>query len=613
MKFEHTMMLDDEIVIIEYLRQCDKYFFNTPTESISDTEYDILKSKAKEKYPDNIYFEEIGSPVLEKNQEVKLPYILGSLDKYKIDTIDKWLTKHPTIVESEKLDGVSILVTWENGVVVFASTKGDGDTGQDITSKAKIICKTIPKKDKITLRGEMLLTGDAYLKLGYKNNRAGVVGITNNDSPLIDSLKRVKAIFYEYIDGPVEFKTELDRLNYISNILLLDTPKYKLISSPTCNNLVHTLFEYKKEADYEIDGLVLTDNNSEREDVLKPKDKVSFKVNEDAVKTVATGVELNVSRTGKIIPVILVEPTEINGTTVRRAAGFNAKYIFDKKINKGSIIGLIKAGEIIPYITEVFEPSETSAVDNIVCPSCNSMVVWDGVNLVCTNMNGDCKVLITKQIAHFFKVLGAEYMAESTISKLSVSSIEDMYDLDELEIASIDGLGVKKADRIVNEIQKTLKTTPAKLLNSFGINSIGKTLSTELTKRFTIDELFDNIDIKELSEILGPKTLVKFTENIGKYLPLYMFLKERGLKFEETGGSIMLDGKSLALTGKAPVKRELVVSLIEKNGGMVSGVSKTTDILVTSDVNSTSGKTKKARTYGTEIISYEDLFEMIEE
>jgi len=602
--------LKEENDTIDYLIKCDKNYHDSDKPLISDTAYDRLKSKALEDYPENSYFKSIGTSISDSGK-VNLPYVLGSLTKFKLEDINKKLNRDVLYVVSEKLDGMSILCTWVNGKIVFASTRGNGTVGQDITEKAKIIVPDIPVMDKITLRCEFLLTGDSHTVLGYKNRRNGIVGIINNKEPLRSSLVLPKAVFYEYIDGPEVLKYEHDRLKYIKDTLGLDTPSFKLIKNSNNTELTNLLIDYKINTTYDIDGLVITLNDSTRENVLYPKNKISYKVNEDAVETTVKDIEWNVGRTGRVIPVVNIEPIDIDGTTISRATGFNAKFIIDNEINTGAKVGIIKSGQVIPYLCEIIEKSDTK-IKLTNCPSCGSMLVWRGVDIVCENPK--CKKMMITKIAHYFKLMSAEFITIKTVDKLGVSSIEDMYNLKESDIIDIDGFGKKKSDIIINEIKKTLNTTPAELLSSFGIPSIGKRMSQVIMKSFTFDELFDSICYDRLE--LGVKTKEKFINNINKFKPLYDFLLSKGLTFniEDVEVQNMLSDAKLVLTGKAPYKRNVMVSLIEKNGGTVSSaVSKTTTYLVTSDVDSTTGKTKKAKELGINIMTYDMLLDKMGE
>lgn len=600
--------LEKESDIIKHLKACDDIYYNAETPFMTDTDYDILKARAKELYPNNDYFKTIGSPV--SNGKVDLPFVLGSLNKIKPDTIDKWLDIDTLYLVSEKLDGMSALCTWINGKVVFASTRGDGMVGMNILDKVKIFMPDIPEKDPVSLRCELLLVDDDYKTLGYKDKRGGVAGIINSKTPSIKALKMIHPCFYEYIEGPKKFDYELDRIKYIKDTLGLNVPSFKLVKNTDNNLLNDLLMTYKSYANYDIDGLVITLNESERENILYPKKKIAYKVNEDAIEATVNDIEWNVTRTGRIMPVVIIDPITISGSTISRATGFNAKFIMDNNINIGAKVGIVKSGQVIPYLCEIIKKSNIK-IDLNTCPSCGMVLTWRGVDLVCENTK--CRKATITKIAHFFKIIGAEYITVKTVEKLGVSSIEDMYNLEELNIINIEGFGVRKAEQIINEIQKTLNIEPYKLLASFGIPSIGRRMSTSIMKSFTFDELFDSINYDRLK--LGIKTREKFVKNINKYKPLYEFLLNKGLTFktEKKEEIKMLSNKKLVLTGKAPYKRDHMIALIEKNGGTVSSsVTKTTNLLVTSDLSSTSGKTKKAKDYGIDIMTYEDLFNIID-
>ena len=590
-------------MIIEQLKQHDKDYFNGIA-TMTDTEYDLLKEKAKNQYPLDPYFKTIGaSATIDK---VNLPYRLGSLDKTNIDNVYKWVKEQGDIVVSLKLDGGSFMVIYENGKVTFAATRGDGNEGQDITEKIKSILPEIKVKDYVALRGELLLVGDEHLKLGYKNRRNGVNGA------LANSIESLVPVFYEVLDAPdIDVMYEDQRLLYIKDTLELPTVDFFVLYGKGNKNvvdlLVTKLMEAKSTLNYDIDGLVLTKNDSVRENVMIPENKIAFKVNTDAVKVKVTDIEWNVGRTRRIIPTILIEPTELDGVTISRTTGFNYDYIRDNQIGKDSIVGLIRAGSVIPYITEVFESEGYVELEK--CPSCgNDKLELNGVDVMCTNK--DCYDSKVRQIAHYFKTMGADYITETTIRNLGVSSIEDMYELDELEIAGIEGFGIKKAEQVYYEIQKTLKATPDKLLAAFGISGIGKTLAPVILNRYKFEDLFEVESIENVDgvgEILSPN----FVNTINNFKPLYEYLLTKGLTFMKTEKS-SISGLVFTLTGKMPMKRDVITRMITAKGGSVKGISKSTNYLVTDDPNSGSAKNKKAQSFGTKIIDFETLMELIE-
>lgn len=241
------------------------------------------------------------------------------------------------------------------------------------------------------------------------------------------------------------------------------------------------------------------------------------------------------------------------------------------------------------------------------CPSCGTDLVWIGVDLVC--QNDECYDSKVRQIAHFFKTLGSDFLTETTVRNLGVSSIEEMYELDELDIAGIEGFGIKKAEQVFYEIQKTLTITPDKLLAAFGISGIGKTLATPILNKYTFDELFIVNDIKDI-EGVGEILSDNLINNINNYKPLYDFLKEKGLKFVMTEKS-NITGMVFTLTGKMPMKRDEVVKLITMKGGIVKGISKSTNYLVTDDKDSGSIKNQKAQSYGTAIINFDEFLNLV--
>jgi len=576
---------------------------------ITDTEYDTKRSEFFKLYPNDMYFKTVGTPVMSKYEEIELPFIMGGLTK--VENLDKWLdkTKGLLIVVSEKLDGNSIMVTWEDGVITFAASRGDGEIGQNILEKAKHFIPKIPIKEKITLRGEVILKGNKHLELGYKNRRNAVTGMLRKDQIDPKNLKNLSVIFYEVVEAPFncQHHTEENRLKFMEslNLKIVDYTVISIKTNDFENSLIQLLFEYKTKADYDIDGLVLTRNVSERENVKYPENKVKFKVNEKAVKCDVLGIEWNVTRTGLVRPVVLIEPTEILGVTVSRATGFNWNYIQSNQIGVGSIIGVVRSGDVIPYITEVYEPAVVHNPKT--CPSCSTKLKpFKNVDLICDNP--DCIAKQIGKITHFFITMGAEGITERTIEMLDVKSIEQVYLLSELEILRKEGFGSIKANTVYSEIRKTLKDViPSNLLQAFGIPMIGETTAKDICGKLkSFEELFNLQSNADVS--IGDVAFISFRDNIKKYQSLYYFLITQGLVFEEKEIDSNLLGKIFVLTGNGPLKRNIYKKLCEKKGGLVkNGVTKDTDYLVTDNVNSGSGKNKDAKKYDTKVITYDQF------
>jgi DNA ligase (NAD+) len=594
--------------IIEKLKYYDNLYYNEGTSPISDDEYDSLKNLAQILHPNNPYFETVGSEVT--SDKVKLPYVLGSLNKLKIDTVDTWLNRDEDIFVTDKLDGVSFVVTYENGDVVFAATRGNGNEGKDITEKVKIFCPRIERKDTIVLRGEALLTGTDHEKVGYKTRRNGAAGILNRDDN--ENAKFIYPIFYELVYSDDMPNTEVERYMMISSIgLKVSQGTLLKYTEENKKEKLLSLIKNSTWYGYDTDGLVLTINNSKRENVLYPKNKVAFKVNEDAVRVKVTGIEWNTSRTGRVVPVILLEPTVIQGVTVSRTTGFNYDFVSENYISENTELDIVRSGDVIPYIVNVYSDSPTHLVpENYECPSCGNKLKVKGVDLICDNFF--CVSQSYYRVEYFLRTLGAENITTKTLMRLGINDIEKAYELDEFDIADIEGFGFKKAEIIVNEISRTLKTTPEKFLAACGLPNVGiETWRSVLKAGFTLSDIINDsmtaYTYERECEGIGTKT-AKVIENAYKVIkPIYDVVKKHGMVIEEKRGD--LRGKQFTLTGKGPMKRDNLIKLIEGEGGIVKGISKNTDYLVTSTINSTSSKMKKADKYGVKVITYDELME----
>ena len=598
---------------IAFLIDCDNAYHNGEELLISDYDYDRLKTEARALYPDDPYFKTVGaSPA---GSKVDLPYVLGSLEKMKFDgTMKQWLIESNAkeIACSDKLDGCTILARYNNGKVEFASTRGNGYQGHDITEKARIFLPEASHQGVITLKGEVLATYQTARDLGYKKARTFVAGCLNRDD--MTHAETLQVVFYQVLDS--SFDTFVDHISFIKSIGLPVVPYTVLkldefVQSDYENILADLYRERKGESIFDIDGLVIVDNsNANHQDDFYPSSACAFKVNEDAVITTVTSVEWEVKRSGKIQPVVHIEPIDISGSEVTKATGFNYKFIVDNKIGEGSEIGIVLSGEIIPYITDVFK--EGVCTVPCVCPSCGSDVLTtsSGVDLQC--INNDCKGRMVYVLENFLIANGVEEISATTIRNLGWSSFDDVLDVNEFDISMTEGFGASRASTIVNQINKIYNTSPANLLRSFGITGLGKTMSAELIHHFgSIESIFD-AEINDFKVIpgIGDVMAERLYNELGDYMALYDELVKRGLTFKKASGDSM-KGKKVTLTGASEIKRNDLIKMIEEQGGMVKGISKGVDYLFTNSPESTTSKMKKAKEYGTVIFGYEKLYEML--
>ena len=591
---------------IKRLIEYDDLYYNTGEIGVLDHEYDELKEKMKAKYPDHPYFKTVGSTP--EDNEIKLPVVLGSLEKTNLEKVFDWQKGKGYIVASEKVDGVSVLCEWTNGKLTFASTRGDGYTGQNIFDKVNLLYPIVEEEGKVSLRGDATFFNDDYLipvykGKKYKNRRNGTAGILNRKDYKEDDMKLLKILFYEVVSTERDIDEEYERFIYIRR-LGLKTPEFQLINSAENITpiLVNMLTKSKESSPYDVDGIVLAKNLSKRENVLLPENKIAFKMNIEGVEVNVVGVEWNTSRTGRVKPVILLEPTNIGGVTISRVTGFNASFIEDKIIGKGAKISLIRSGDVIPHITNVIKASDNMKLPKR-CGVCNSLLKWHGEDLSCTG--NFCKGVTGKILAHFFKKLGVVGFSEANLNKFGVTSVEDFLNIENQQRMYISYTQKRKFRA---QFPKILNTTPAKLLEAFGIPGIGKTQARDLTSRFVFDHLFK---ITEDEVGLGPKTNKVFVDNINNYRKTYDYMKSRGMKFIQEEKSQVLSGKKFVITGSLPYRRDEITSKIEDLGGSVTGsVTTKVDYLITNSPWVKSTKMRKAELWSIPIISYSDFLQL---
>lgn len=343
---------------IEFLKKCDRAYHNTGKPLISDREYDILKTEAMFLFPNDPYFQTVGAAPTQ-GDNVDLPYVLGSLNKTKPDgSLLKWCKDNhiDKIVVSDKLDGVSIYAKYVDGVLVQASTRGDGYNGKDITEKVRIIQPTINTRAKgtIELRGEAVMTTENCESLGYSLPRSAVSGVLNgDDQEHLNKCNYITIIWYMILGDSFNnyeqhYISLFDLGLYLCNYRVID------VTNDIETILQERYMERKAVSKWDIDGLVVANQYDATvgEDYY-PSNMCAFKVMQDAVETKVVDVEWNVSRTGRVVPTVIFEQVVIGGSKISRATGFNAKYIKNNNIAIGSKIGVVRSGDVIPYIIPI--------------------------------------------------------------------------------------------------------------------------------------------------------------------------------------------------------------------------------------------------------------------
>ena len=604
-----------ELIIIK----CRELYYNEET-TVTNTEFDELVDKLHKTKPDSHVLKSVGATPTSK--KFNLPFILGSLNKKGVSNVIPWMRKQDDMIfVSFKLDGVSIFAEWEDGELINLATRGDGEVGESLIHKAKSFTKlktTLDKPITMSARGEAII--DGKLPKEYKTKRNAVGGILRRDDGKFAD--EVYFRFYELLKYPK--MPAIETLRYSRMMKAgLDIPYNVIISEKELKDdkqgvldWMVNILEEKQTLNYDIDGLVLIPNSNVRENTKMPKNKMAFKIDNLPESTTVTEIEWNVSRTGRVVPIVHISTLEIDGVEINHPTGHNYDYLRRKGIGVGAIVGVVRSGDVIPYIKEVITPAKTPSRPRK-CPSCKSILKLEGVDLTC--INNKCRAKKIAQVEHFIRTLGAENISKPTLEKLNITSIKKFYNIAKETISQTNGLGDISANTIIQERKKTLNVTKEKLLEAFGIPLIGDKVSRKIidnffsTKFLPMFQLSHDALYNKLIDLdgVGPSIAGSFSKNIGKFYKTYLFLKESGLKFVKEHKTKKLDGCSFQLTGSMNLSKDQLKLMILNNGGIISNVNKKLDYLIVADKDSTSTKAKKARELQIKIITEKQLLKML--
>ena len=623
-KYGQSISVDE---LIKVLKKSSDVYYNTGQSILSDFIYDELKDILEQRDPDNPFLDEIGAPVKGTKEKIQLPFPMGSLTKIKPDfgDLDKWSNKFqgPYII-SDKLDGASAQIYKDFNGNVFLYSRGNGSEGQDISH---LIQYVINKKSielmpiESSIRGELIISIKDFKKISsyMKNARNAVAGLTN--SKTVD--KKIANItnFVAYAILNPRYK-QSDQMNYLKK-WKFDTVEYKCADDVDIEYLKTYLLERKSNTKYEMDGIVCIDDSKiYQHKGGYPEHAFAFKMLLDDQIITATVVQVlwEISMDGYVKPRIEIKPIDLGGTTITYATAFNAKYIVDNKIGKGSKIKLVRSGDVIPYILEIISPSKTG-------PQMPEFeYVWNesGIDILVKNIDGDLKKAITtKLIIYFFEKIGVKYMSEGIITKLvdnGYNSIPKILNTDQSKLYNIDGLGVKVLTKIYSEIDRafeeielaTFMGASRKFGRGLAIKKIQEILTIYpniLNEKWTKDEMIEKIlEVHGFSDKLSNL----FADNFKKFMNFYDEIAEIKdiSRFKLVNKLVDKKGKlndeKIVFTGFRDNKLE---KLIIDNGGKVSTtVSSNTTILIHKDgADKSSSKFTKAEKIGTKIMSYSEF------
>jgi DNA ligase (NAD+) len=604
---------------------------------IPDDDYDSYKRILQKIRPNSKFLNKIGNKP-KKNKEI-LPYVLGSLTNKFEDDIEAWLDKYDTgkgFILSHKLDGVAIECEYTDGQLTGAWLRGDHYEGENITTKAlKFVqnkistnCNPGTGDNKQYFKGETLLNCEPETikkddGTPYKTKRNAAAGIINRDDH--SKLQYLYVLFHTYV--PVHVSShpvaafELARMRYMQEAFgILNR---SVVNFSYADSKEMTILAAKEMIDettqYDKDGIVISINHSEVENIKLPEKKIAFKFNKMAVEAEVVKVEWNTSRTGKIIPVVVVKPVILGGATIQRATGFHAKFIYDNNIGPGAVVKLVRSGDVIPYIESIIKPSDK--ITNLTtCPTCGKGDLTTDetqTHLYCSNR--DCPAQTQKKIAYFFEKLGLENFSEKMITSLGCNSVIDIYNLKKEDILKLDGWAETSTVDFLNRIEQTKKARPEKILAALGIDNLGTTTAKLVLENFTPQDILNALDNNELLKNvvnklllvdgLGSKKITSIIKGLKENKELLKKLMETGVSFSSVKGP--LSGKSFCITGSLSKPRKAYEQIIEKFGGSNTSISSCNYLICNEPSNS--NKFQKAKDKGVKIITEQELIALIRE
>ena len=636
--------------LVALLNRYATEYYTSDNPSVSDSEYDRLYRELVEletAYPDQVLADSpthrVGGKVLDGFEKYSHQYPLYSLQdafsREELEAFDARVRKevtHPTYICELKIDGLSISLTYEKGILVAGATRGDGSIGENITEnlkRVKDIPLTLPEELDITVRGECYMPRASFDQVNQARQENGEPEFANPRNAAAGTLrqldtavvaKRNLATFLYQEASPSTRDSQEKVLKHLEQLGFVVNPKRILAESmDEIWNFIQEIGQERGNLPYDIDGVVIKVNDLAGQEELgftvkAPKWAVAYKFPAEEKEAQLLSVDWTVGRTGVVTPTANLTPVQLAGTTVSRATLHNVDYIAEKDIRKDDTVIVYKAGDIIPAVLRVVESKRISEEKLDIptnCPSCDSDLLHfeDEVALRCINPR--CPAQIMEGLIHFASrdAMNITGLGPSVVEKLFaanlVKDVADIYRLQEEDFLLLEGVKEKSAGKLYQAIQASKENSAEKLLFGLGIRHVGSKASQLLLQHFHSIENLAQADPEEVASIesLGgvvAKSLQTYFATEGSEI-LLRELKETGVNLDYKGQTVVADaalsGLTVVLTGKLErLKRSEAKSKLESLGAKVTGsVSKKTDLVVAgADAGS---KLQKAQELGIEV------------
>ena len=654
--------------LVRLIERYSKEYYVDDNPSVSDAEYDqkmeqliALESEFPELVSITSPTQRIGGTILKGFKKIRHEIPMMSLgDVFNTDELTEWVKKVEKDLEERdvefslemKIDGLSMSLIYEDGILQSCSTRGDGTIGEDVTVNVLTIPSIptrIDAKGHIEIRGEVYMPKKSFLELNkerekngeplFANARNAAAGsIRNLDSSIAKSRKLDAWWYYLENANQLGFKKHTDALNYVKSLGFKVNPETKAISG--IDNILEYVEKYNKlrnSLEYDIDGIVLKVNDFSKYDILgytakTPKWAIAYKFPPEEVITKLEDIVFSVGRTGKITPNAVLDPVRVAGSMVSRATLHNEDFILEKDLKIGDYVTLRKAGDIIPEVVKVIKERRDGSekdfkmIEN--CPDCGSKL--ERIEAIHYCLNPNCPSRIIESLIHYASkdAMDIEGMGEKVVEELFnqnyLTDIPSIYTLSKyrMDIINSDGWSYKSVDNLLNAIERSKANSLEKLLFGLGIKEVGSKMAKTLAKLFSnIDNLAsktveDLLKVNDIGEVCA-NSIYNFFRN-EKNINLINKLKEYNVNTTYLGSNLINENnfffnKKVVLTGTLEnYDRKEATRILEDLGAHVSGsVSKATDIVLAGE--NAGSKLTKAQNLNIYIMSEEEFKEKIKE
>ncbi|KEQ45157.1 DNA ligase, NAD-dependent [Streptococcus mitis] len=636
--------------LVALLNRYATEYYTSDNPSVSDSEYDRLYRELVEleaAYPDQVLADSpthrVGGKILDGFEKYSHQYPLYSLQdafsREELEAFDARVRKevaHPTYICELKIDGLSISLTYEKGILVAGATRGDGSIGENITEnlkRVKDIPLTLPEELDITVRGECYMPRASFDQVNQARQENGEPEFANPRNAAAGTLrqldtavvaKRNLATFLYQEASPSTRDSQEKVLKHLEQLGFVVNPKRILAENiDEIWDFIQEVGQERENLPYDIDGVVIKINDLASQEELgftvkAPKWAVAYKFPAEEKEAQLLSVDWTVGRTGVVTPTANLTPVQLAGTTVSRATLHNVDYIAEKDIRKDDTVIVYKAGDIIPAVLRVVESKRVSEEKLDIptnCPSCDSDLLHFEEEVALRCINPRCPAQIMEGLIHFASrdAMNITGLGPSIVEKLFaanlVKDVADIYRLKEEDFLLLEGVKEKSASKLYQAIQASKENSAEKLLFGLGIRHVGSKASQLLLQHFHSIENLAQADPEEVASIesLGgviAKSLQTYFATEGSEI-LLRELREAGVNLDYKGQTVVADaalsGLTVVLTGKLErLKRSEAKSKLESLGAKVTGsVSKKTDLVVAGvDAGS---KLQKAQELGIEV------------